>query len=743
MKFNSICKKIIGICLVFPYVALAEMAPYHAYSSDFIAPIIRNPETLPLKSRSSLSPQSYKELDCALLYKKLNKTHTTSGAFMLNLLLLPLKENNIIEERQAIIKNLVEHPELLAELDSLCKILKEEEQALLSLYDAHDNLSHDSQFLYFNILDIKSLNKSINKSPLTLDFSEIAETGRLIFDFVLIEVERAMIEAMRVYRVNYPERHAQGDSYFNEHIKAALSGVKNGLTNPLKYFIKSHNPMLHELENYQNVAQAFAQQDARHVMTNEEVQASSEHIAQATALQYGKRYSLGDMALHHEKYNMTSKEVAWFCALSERAFHDFQLLYFLNQHYKNIKKSFQLKIAVARRMNKIAKFIDHAREADVLLKKIGVTHQALHHKIENFFIISKSDTEDIRLLRTALTSQTLRAAPTWYSRKGHALVCQRLLQDHSEMIAPLLETIGLLDAYRAIAHFYLDQQNNRKPICFVTLEDHIGPHIQLTNFATPVLNTPETVLNSIEIGAPHTYSSMLLTGPSYCGKTTFMKSIAHCVILAQAFGITTADSATITPFNLFLTSIDVQQNLSENTSGFVSRKKRFDMVYAATMNLKITDRCLSIIDEPLGGAIVEFEAARRVYDFGKDIAYIPHHITLIATHLEKPAYLEKDTQGRFANFHPELLEPELGSFIPTYRILPGTATWWFTDQEKCHRFIDWLSRQSHTKVDDEPHQYTPRSRDIHHESTGNQSPLATQLNSSYLDYINTPVNQAP
>ncbi len=104
-------------------------------------------------------------------------------------------------------------------------------------------------------------------------------------------------------------------------------------------------------------------------------------------------------------------------------------------------------------------------------------------------------------------------------------------------------------------------------------------------------------------------------------------------------------------------------------------------------------KAMVLLDEPFRGT-VDAESADRMYDLGKEIANLPQVIALIATHVEKPVRLEKDT-GLFANYHVRIKELENGTFQREYKLEPGILEWWFTDGQKRSRFIDFVTMEKH------------------------------------------------
>ena len=98
---------------------------------------------------------------------------------------------------------------------------------------------------------------------------------------------------------------------------------------------------------------------------------------------------------------------------------------------------------------------------------------------------------------------------------------------------------------------------------------------------------------------------------------------------------------------------------------------------------------LALIDEPYKGT-VDVESAKRIYQFGKDIADFSQALVAIATHVKKPITLEADTGGIFGNYQVKIKEITPGVFERLFKIGKGPARWWFEDDEKRSRFIDWV-----------------------------------------------------
>jgi DNA mismatch repair ATPase MutS len=212
----------------------------------------------------------------------------------------------------------------------------------------------------------------------------------------------------------------------------------------------------------------------------------------------------------------------------------------------------------------------------------------------------------------------------------------------------------------------------------------------LENVYNPLIHSEKQVSNSLQLGTDFSAQHIMLTGPHGCGKTTIMKTIAYAYILGQSILLVPATNAHISPLTKIGTYLNVADNFSKGLSSFMAERQQMDTLRALANNVTASDRCLIIVDEPYAKT-VQTVGEELVYNFILELYNNPQLTMLVASHFEKPALLEQKTKRAIVNYQPELLEPQPGSFIRTFKIIPGKARWWFENPQRRSDFVEWLA----------------------------------------------------
>jgi hypothetical protein len=175
----------------------------------------------------------------------------------------------------------------------------------------------------------------------------------------------------------------------------------------------------------------------------------------------------------------------------------------------------------------------------------------------------------------------------------------------------------------------------------------------------------DAVGNPIDLGGGE--PMVFLTGPNMAGKTTYLRSAALLVLLAQMGMGVPAGRARLTPVEVLLTSLNPSDNLRAGLSFFFAEVLR---VKEAARHLAEGRRCFVLFDEVFKGTNVRdaLEASASVIlGFSKarqsGFIFSSHLVELVET-------LEAERRIRFHYFDGRVVD---GKARYSYRMRPGVS----------------------------------------------------------------------
>jgi DNA mismatch repair ATPase MutS len=230
---------------------------------------------------------------------------------------------------------------------------------------------------------------------------------------------------------------------------------------------------------------------------------------------------------------------------------------------------------------------------------------------------------------------------------------------HEKQMDEMFATMGELDALIAAASFreYLPyysipdfrEKSDRKPDEQVTFA--------MDNFYHPLI--PNPVANSVKIKG-----GILITGSNASGKSTFLKTIALNVILAQSI-LTCASQTYHGDYLKVMTSMALRDDLQGGDSYYMVEIKSLQRIL---LECRKPEPILCIVDEVLRGTntIERIAASSRIL---RSLRH-PHVLSLAATHdIELSYILEKE----YVNYHFEEEIKDHDVFF-SYALKDGRAT---------------------------------------------------------------------
>jgi len=613
-----------------------------------------------LESVSYVSPSSFtvigekewQELQLDRLVTILDRTKTSFGPWGLRQLLQPIADYDELRERQNIISFLVNNEDVLVALQDQLQEIYAIEKSLLSYWDDKDKLAVACEQFYYNIPVLK---KYCNKSSLALN-AGVAVT--------MMDAWRGLFINLCLQGVSQEWTHwLHSDQEGFDFVR----GIKNGLQLPMKQ---------HSLE-----LDIFKDRDASYEYT------TKDYINAVNSGSLGDRYHIFSRGYSYTNWlsgevsspsmSAISKTNALLLAGMQTIAYDYtwgSSLMRIGGYIKLMHSS----------LNNL-----HDRVIDVqsFCKSIENIKQTVDDNA-CFYGRCDFDINNKDLLSLMASCKSVSDNYYLYSR-GKVLCIHNAIKNTVSSLVPLLQSVALLDAYCSIAQLYREGQKQKNSFTFAQFAQADRPFVVYDGVWLALLPSKNAVANNFYMGNTYALKS-IFTGPNGGGKSTILKAGGIAAVLAQSWGIVPAQSAYQTIFTHIRTGIATRESLEHGLSTFMAEKKCMEDLFECIQRSDRNNHMLVLIDEPYKGTVDE-ESAKRIYSFGKSIAYKDYALVTIATHVKKPIQLAIDTQGIFANYHVEIREKSLGVFERLFTVKEGPATWWFEDEDKRGRFIDWIS----------------------------------------------------
>ncbi len=132
-----------------------------------------------------------------------------------------------------------------------------------------------------------------------------------------------------------------------------------------------------------------------------------------------------------------------------------------------------------------------------------------------------------------------------------------------------------------------------------------------------------------------------LTGPNMAGKTTFLKSCAIAIVMAQAGMGVPAENMSLTPFSQVFCSLSSIDDIRNGVSSFCAEVRRVKHVSG---HFRPGERVFAVFDELFKGTNVK-DAVDCSKEVVEGFSRFPRHVVLISSHLLELASLVDGTKG--------------------------------------------------------------------------------------------------
>lgn len=262
--------------------------------------------------------------------------------------------------------------------------------------------------------------------------------------------------------------------------------------------------------------------------------------------------------------------------------------------------------------------------------------------------------------------------PKWLSMKfGRIISAYYLIRIHKERLLSTFMALAELDTYLSLARLFNRHKGTDHPYCFVSPIAG-DPCIHLKNFWNPAIGAPKAVQNNIALGTLNTEKhpkDMIITGPNTGGKSTFIRALIYSVLMGQAFGICPAQEAQFTPFSNIRAYLNITDDPANGRSLFKVSADRANELLEAARKPYCIGPSLIIFDElfngtnPEAGEALAYGTLKNINDVPK----YPRNICIASTHFACVRKLREESDTDFAFFKVYDLEDAQNR----YKLKPG------------------------------------------------------------------------
>ena len=201
---------------------------------------------------------------------------------------------------------------------------------------------------------------------------------------------------------------------------------------------------------------------------------------------------------------------------------------------------------------------------------------------------------------------------------------------------------------------------------FVCPEFADYPVIHIENGRHPVVEQQVRHFTANHTRLDHKHRLMLLTGPNMGGKSTYMRQVAHIVLMAHTGSFVPADAAQIGPIDQIFTRIGASDDLASNRSTFM-----VEMSETAYILHHATEQSLVLMDE-VGRGTSTFDGLALAQAIAEHLLQKNKSFSLFATHYFELTRLP-EAHATAVNMHLSALE-QGQDIVFLHHIEPGPAS---------------------------------------------------------------------
>ena len=205
---------------------------------------------------------------------------------------------------------------------------------------------------------------------------------------------------------------------------------------------------------------------------------------------------------------------------------------------------------------------------------------------------------------------------------------------YKSYIITILKVIYTLDVINVITKL----KKNK----YWTIPTFNNTHLKIWGIRNPLL-TDNQIDNPVNLN-----KNMIITGVNAGGKTTYVKSIASNIILAQSFGIINATKGELYLYDAVISFMRVSDEVGSKSYFEAETNCCSNMIEIADDLYKNNKKGLFVLDEPMHST-PPIEGMSVAYSIAKYLGQMKGITVIITTHFHKLIDLENDYNDTFIN----------------------------------------------------------------------------------------------
>ncbi len=270
-----------------------------------------------------------------------------------------------------------------------------------------------------------------------------------------------------------------------------------------------------------------------------------------------------------------------------------------------------------------------------------------------------------------ISSGTLQGKPSFLSHKGVVLRAFMLMHEIKNELVLAVNAAAQLDVYLSFAKLHQEFSKNQVQWCFADYVQAEKPSIDAVNFWHPMVDAAVVVPNSVQLGTKNNPANFVITGPNAGGKSTILKSLALCILMAQTIGMAPAEKFSLTPFSSIATYLNITDDIGDGNSRYKAEVLRVVELMNRIKNLKPGQHSFALFDEVFNGTSPH-EGSAAAYSIIDHLAKYENSINLVATHFSLLTRLTEKNK-RVANYKVSVVVHNDGRIEYPFKLEPGIS----------------------------------------------------------------------